>query len=87
MVELAQMNASVKLTKGEDPIYEDSLVEEREEPIRKSRITRKKASPNAPQPRIENKVTPRMKAQERSVKKDLFDGKKEGISPPLNVKR
>ena len=87
MVELAQMNASVKLTKGEDPIYEDSLVEEREEPIRKSRAARKKTPTNAPQPRIENKVTPRMKAQERSVKKDLFDGKEQGITPPLNVKR
>ena len=86
MVELAQINASVKFTAGEDPIYEDSLVEEKEKPPKKSISKKNKPAVQTPQQNMLNVKSPQIKAQEKSIKKDLFDGKDLGATPPPNIK-
>jgi hypothetical protein len=94
MVELAKISATVKFTKGVDPRFEDSLIEER------PRKSKKQDSPSNPAQQLRQQipqpveagvanrsqpeiVDPQKKAQVKSIKKDNFDGKSLGVSPPI----
>ena len=96
MVELAKINATVKFTKGLDSPFEDSLIEDKPRKTKKkdpalNRGQQLRQQTPASDPEREDKVgrseqqmvEPQKRAQEKSIKKDNFDGKNLGTSPPI----